>query len=85
MSIEYHALGSKPEALAAYLIEKTYEIAGITPEDFVKKKFFKIIARHIDWTQVESTGGSLWSVREGKSKALSLSLSLKVYGQSFDV
>lgn len=40
MSIEYHALGSKPEAPAAHLIEKTYEIAGITPEDFVKKKFY---------------------------------------------
>lgn len=36
MSIDYHALGSKPEALAAHIIEKTYELTGISPEDFIR-------------------------------------------------
>lgn len=37
MATEYHAMGSKPEALAAHLIDKTYEITGISPDDFTKK------------------------------------------------
>lgn len=50
MSIEYHALGSEPEALAAHLIEKTYEISGITPEDFVKKH----AADQFDFSQLQA-------------------------------
>jgi len=37
MATEYHAAGSKPESLATHLVEKTFEITGVTPEDFVTK------------------------------------------------
>lgn len=47
--IEYSAQGSKPDALVSHMIEKTYEIAGVTPEDFVKKH----AAEQFDYVQLQ--------------------------------